>query len=500
MARIKEYNTEIGATADIGGRRAHTGDFFQPGNDGSGLIQAADIMADVVQRQEVSEVRARMAEVDAELTVDLKTRADAGELGDATFAETFNADAADRIAKIGDNVRTPAGRAAYQERAAATSAHFVKASGLYQADSMGKKAVLDYSRALDANRNILVRDPSRFDDVMQANDMAIGDRNGPYANLPAAARAKLAEDSREQLALSAVQGEIAQNPDVALARLNKGAWDSHLDADKTVTLKRSAESAIHARLVESDRLERAAAKARADAERKTEDSYFARFVKDPTSLSAVEIANSNLNPDDKWKWYGRISTGDKPMKTDAGVFKDLFERIHLPPDDPRAITDEKQLDPHFGNGVAPDSLNFLRTEISGRRTPEGMIESEMKKRMFDTAKSALSGSNSLLGIRDPKGDEQLQRYMAYFLPEYDKQRKAGKSAVELLDPGSPEYLGKAIQQYKRPWDDVLRDSFPAPDGSRKDYKSAAEVTADYQAGKISKGKAGEILRQKGWAK
>lgn len=459
MARIQEYNTQVGAGADIGGRRAQTGDFFQPGNDGSGLMEGAKMIEDTVQRQEVSDVRANMAETRAKWTVELKNRADAGELGDPTFAEKFNEDFANDVSKAGDNIRTAAGRAAYKESAAMLSAHFVEASGLYQADSMGKKAVFDYSRALDANRNTLIQDPFQFQSVLQENERALADRSGPYANMPAAAREKLQFDTRKELAMSAVQGEIGINPTVALERLNKGAWDQYLDADKTVQLKRSAEIAINAREVESNRLRVQADRARVEAERKTEDSFVKQIVTQPGSVSAVDVANSNLNPDDKLKWLGIISkeSTEKPLKTDGGVFTNLFERIHLPDEDPRAIKDEKQLDQYLGAGLNMEGLNSLRTELSGRRTEDGRIESELRKGHLDSIKSALTGSDPLLRIRDPKGDEQLQRYMAYFLPEYARQRKAGKTPVQLLDPDSPEYLGKAAERFKRSPQQFMQD-------------------------------------------
>ena len=499
MARIQEYNTEVGASADIGGRRAQGTDFYRGGNDGSALMNAADRIEDTVQRQEVSEVRAKMAEARAEWTVEMKTRADKGELGDSTFAEKFNEDFGNHVAKLGEGVRTAAGRAAYKESSALLSAHFLEASGIYQAESMGKKAVLDYSRALDANRNTLVQDPAQFPSVLLENERALADPNGPYGNMPAAKREELANVTRKELALSAVQGVIGKDPDFALEQLNKGAWAEYLDADKTVALKRSAEISIRAREIESNRLEAAAAKRQKEAERQTENAFIKQAVAEPGSVSAVDIANSILSPDDKLKWLGIIKKDDaeKPLKTDAKVFTDLFDRLHLPDDDPRAIKDEKQLDQYLGRGLSMEGLNNLRTELSGRRTEDGRIESELKKLHFDAVKSALTKSNGI--IKDPKGDEQVLAYMSWFLPTYAKARKSGKTDLDLLTPDGPDYLGKNLDRYKRSFEQILNDVFPVS-GAVKDYDDITDLVADVKSGKLSKQKGAEISKAKGWTR
>lgn len=459
MPRIQDYQTTVSAQADIGGRRATVADFGNVVDNGAALSQAADYIGEVVQRQEVSDVSAKMAEKRAEWTVKLQERANESELGDPEFASKFNEDFNNDISGLGDNIHTAAGRRVFKQSQAELTAHFVQSAGMYQAKSAGEKSVLDYSRALDANRNTLIADPSQFKTVLADSTRALDDREGSYAKMPAVDREKLKRQTEETLALSAVQGEIRLDPKAALDRLKDGAWASHLDADKTFTMQRQAEIGIHAKELEAARLEAAARKREGEAQKATENKFIAKLVEDPTSLSAKSVSDSNMLPDDKIKWLGIIDRAAKPgvMKTDPGVYLDLFERAHLPVDDPRAIKDESELDKYFGKGLTMDALKELRAEVSGKRTPEGQVEAELKKGLIDFAKSSLTGSNNVLGWRDPKGDEQLQRYMSYFLPEFAKQRQAGKSAIELLSPDSPDYLGKAIDQYKRPMAQMLKD-------------------------------------------
>jgi hypothetical protein len=138
----------------------------------------------------------------------------------------------------------------------------------------------------------------------------------------------------------------------------------------------------------------------------------------------------------------------------------LYQRIHLPDDDDKKLRDENELNKYFGNGLSMSDLNHLRDEMQGRQTTAGQIEGDLRKQVLEIAKGKLTKSNPLTGFRDPVGDEQMQRFMVFFLDEYKNQRAKGKSAVELLSPDSPMYLGKNINQFVRTPQQILRDMAP----------------------------------------
>ncbi len=451
MPRIHDYTQQVSAQGAIGGRRAQAGDFGTGVDTGAGLTSAADTLYDVEQRQEVSKVRTDMAQKRAEWTVNLQTAANESEIGDPNFAQRFIDKFGEDIAKSGDGIHTAAGRRAWQEATAQLTAHFTQTAGLYQAKSMGDKAVLDYKKGLDFDRNTLLLDPSTFNVVLAQSERGLDDPAGPYAEMPADKREQLRNNTRQELALSAVQGLIRQDPTEALDQLKSGKWAQYLDADKTYTMQRSAEIAINAAEVERDRIDRAKAKAQVEAQRATENEFIAKLVEDPNSLSAKEVSNSNMTPDDKLKWLGIIGKAGKPgaIKTDPAVYLDTYQRIGLPPDDPRHLG-EDDLPALVGHGLRLEDVNSFRSEIQGKKTEAGRIEGELKDGLLKLAKTSLTGADPLFRIRDRKGDEQLQKFTAWFLPEYSRQRQAGKSAVDLLDPNSKDYLGKAIDQYKRP--------------------------------------------------
>lgn len=105
-------------------------------------------------------------------------------------------------------------------------------------------------------------------------------------------------------------------------------------------------------------------------------------------------------------------------------------------------------------------MNHLRDEMQGKQTEAGKIENDMRQRVMDIAKGKLTKSNPLTGFRDPMGDEQYAKFMVYFMDAYKTQRAGGKSAVALLSPDSPDYLGKMISSYTRTNQQIMRDLAP----------------------------------------
>jgi hypothetical protein len=209
------------------------------------------------------------------------------------------------------------------------------------------------------------------------------------------------------------------------------------------------------RAEEAEALDKIQAEQRAHAaaegeRRKTQDEFLKRMQ--GGTLTAKDVLASNLDPfgsGSKEQFLGMLKVGVSggEMKTNNELYIELFNRIHAPDDFPGKITDENELNQYFGSGLNATSLSQLRGEISGRRTQEGSVESDLKKNFLDAAKGQISGSNPLLGIADPKGDEQYYRFLSYFLTAYDKAVRAGGNPAELLDPDGE--LAKSIGRFKR---------------------------------------------------
>ena len=195
-------------------------------------------------------------------------------------------------------------------------------------------------------------------------------------------------------------------------------------------------------------------------QQKTQNDFLDRMTHG--QLSTSDILHSNLSPfgeGSKEQMLNMLKANiDKPVKTDPATFNALFNRIHLQDGDPQKIVDENTLNQYVPLGkLSLEDVRRLRDEISGNQTADGAAEAELKKGMLDIAKSTLTKSNPLIGLQDPQGDTQLQRFTTYFLNEYKTQRKAGKTPQQLLDPGSPDYLGKRLSAYARSPQQIMND-------------------------------------------
>jgi hypothetical protein len=243
-----------------------------------------------------------------------------------------------------------------------------------------------------------------------------------------------------------------------------------------------ARQMINAQYIDQEHQMRLAQQAEELRQKQTQNTFLQRMS--DGKLDAQTVLNSNLAPfgsGSKDEFLNMLRARDKAPKTDSATFNELFARINLPDGSTGKITDANQLNAYLIDGrLDIQDLDKLRAEVEHKGTAEGEAEAKLKTGLYEVAKSTLTRSNPLIGLQDPIGDENLQRFTSWFLSEYQKQRGTGKSAAELLDPESPDYLGKRIRSYVRgPQDimkDVLQSATQAPGTAipRKPGESAAD--------------------------
>lgn len=216
-------------------------------------------------------------------------------------------------------------------------------------------------------------------------------------------------------------------------------------------------------------------------------------LSDPTQLNTPELKTAwSLAAPKLQEAILSASGSNKDLKEYGSGFYNLFKAIHAPDGDPTKITDFTKLYDHIGPGgdLTISGLDKLRNELSGKGTPESEAESQMKKQFFSNAKSQISGTNDMLGIKDPKGEELYLKFMATALSDYESGKKQGRSPMQMLNPDSPEYIGKSITGFKRSMNEKVNDMMQ--DGPAE--RTLAVIIQDVQTGKLSKeaGKAEAI--------
>lgn len=303
-----------------------------------------------------------------------------------------------------------------------------------------------------------------------------------------------------------------------------GDWRDFIEPSKRMAFVHQAQTraAENARAdeIEQMRQQRIAEQARAQAAEKTSNAFVQQLITDPTKADPKTLVNDpNLKAHEKWGLYqmmnSQLAGVGHDEKTYGPGFYGAYQAIHAPDGDPNRITDPAALyarvgqhkDPATGEMVDGDltvaGVDKLTNEIVGRRTPEGEAEATMKKAMLAGAQREISGTNDLLHLRDPKGDQLFLKFLADALPAYDKGRKDGKTSVQLLNPDSPDYVGKAIKNYKRPQNEWLKDMLEsnAPGGGTSDLDLTSQdgIIAAYRANKITRDDASAALIKGGFA-
>ena len=128
--------------------------------------------------------------------------------------------------------------------------------------------------------------------------------------------------------------------------------------------------------------------------------------------------------------------------TDPKVLNDVFDRVK-----DGKITDPDALWDYVGKGISLTDVGKLRQIVQGKGSP--MIEK--RKAFMSMAKSQISGTNPMMGIADPEGDQQFYKFLNEFDHIVEEKQKAGVPLSAMLDAkeGNKEYLGYLIKNYAR---------------------------------------------------
>jgi len=288
----------------------------------------------------------------------------------------------------------------------------------------------------------------------------------------------------------------------------------------------------------------ATAKARKEASEQARDGYVTRMMKGDMKGIIDQIANDqSLTPESRtilWDLAEKHSGSDveKEAATYGKGFWGAYTAIHAPPGDEARITDATQIYRRAGPGgdLTLAGAKELAKELQDKQLPGGEAESDMRKQFLLNARKQITGQDEGIGLKDPKGEEQFLKFQANFFPAYEAGKRAGKSPAQLLNPDSPDYLGKAIPSFVRDpatwFSDVMQDQPPAaapssgfslgipsflrpsqwwgapgatqpgaqPAFDPKTVRDLPSLVNAYHAGQVSKAQAQEIAVARGWAK
>lgn len=367
----------------------------------------------------------------------------------------------------GDNLITREGNLARDKIVNEMRMHFFEKTTADQSALGGIAVKSNLENAINTWSSTAYADPSSLETAIRGIDDTVNAQIGAHRLTPemaATVREQISDKAKASIAMAAARGMAENNPAEFQKALAAGRFDQYLNGDQQSVLSDYADRQTRAKIEDAERQKRIA---REDAEqtslaRRNEimQSWSANGrVSIPGNTQSAILSDPKLLPTDKdvlIDMAKRLSGPDaNELKNDPGTYISLFNRIHLPDGDPRKITDENMLNQYLGKGLNFTGITQLRGEIQGRRTEEGSVMADLKRNGIETMKHMLTGTNELLGLRDPNGDENLQRAMQVFLPAADRAIKAGENPADVYSMDG--LLGKTIAQFKRDPAQMLKD-------------------------------------------
>jgi len=282
----------------------------------------------------------------------------------------------------------------------------------------------------------------------------------------------------------------------------------------------------HGQAADEERARKLEEQARKQANDGAEDAILRNIWSDHPTVTQMDIVNNKaLTPQGIERMISQLNTaaqGRGMDKTLGPGFLEVFRAIHADPGDPGRITDPNKLVPLVGKQLTLPGYERAVKMIQERGTPEGDAEAQMKKQFFEhVAKPQITFENEELKIPDPKGQDRYLKFQAAAFAAYDEGKKAGKTPQQLLNPESPDYIGKLIDRFKptpaQAFADKVQDqppgffssvasaighvfssAPPAPPFDASKIGAYADLKAAVDAGKITGAEANRIGRERGW--
>lgn len=471
---VREYEADVNPAGPTETRQARDMD---TGNVGGALsrvgAQIADLGGQIHQRDvqnEVSDLSAKLAAAHEQFTDDLKNTLNNADPNDKSISDKFMQNYDDQMSEISDSVSTPEAQRYFERANAQMRAHFTVQSVGGQAALAGEAATSNIQTMASNYSSSLIKDPSSFDTVKNLSAAAIQEQVDA-GRIPKQKASELQAQIETGYAQSAIQGMIQSGQSgQAIADLKSGKWGDYFDGQQTFKMMKEAEQGVNAERIQAERQDSLQRQALAKAQEASQNDFLARMQPDADNpLTAQDILKSNLDPfgsGSKDQFLKMLkASGEEKIKTDPQAYLGIAQRIGLPDGDPNKITDDGPLYNAFEKGqLTHGALNELREELKGGKSDQGQQLQQLKNNFLQTAKDKLTKTNPMIGIKDPDGDEVYQKFMGDFFGQFNSGLKSGKTAQQMLTPGSKDYLGNLVQIYQRSPQDILKSAY-APESS-----------------------------------
>lgn len=226
-------------------------------------------------------------------------------------------------------------------------------------------------------------------------------------------------------------------------------WFNKLNWEQQFSIVHEAEQGVRANQVRDAQTLALQQEQKKALDQKTMNEMFNRIGADQNPLTVADVRSSNLDYQGKEHMLTAINAVTRGENaTDPKVFSDTFQRIHAADGDPNKISNPDDLIPMMGRGLSFEDVQKLRGEITGKNTPDGAMQADLKKNLFSMAKKQID--SSIFGVSiDSTGAQNFYKFQQAAMEYIDKSTKAGKSVHDIYSPDSKDYVGKLIPLFTR---------------------------------------------------
>lgn len=407
---------------------------------GADVSRADDVVYNRQEQDEASTAMADFAQARADWTNKLQTQMANGTLNVDQFKQQYQ----DSMDQMSDKYQTNLGRTVFQRQSARLGGSLLVSAMKGQAVIAGNKAVSDWQTAVNSNSDALMQNPAQFHDAYESMVEGIqGQVKAGAINQEQAT--KMIKASGAELSKGAIRGWANMNPQAAQHMLDQGAFDQFLDSDSKFRMQQEVRAYGEAQATDVLRQKKIADAAQAEASQNWSKTALPQLVNN--QLTPKAVLQSPMKWEDQVKWLNMIKAQSKAgAMTDPSLKNQLTERMLLPDNDPRKISDPSQLWGYVGKGLTPQDVVGMGNWF--RQTPEGQSLTNSRKMLLNTAKAAIANTGGLLGGHNAQGEYNLLQFTAALQNKEEAYRKEGKAISSLYDPTSADFFGKMIPHYQ----------------------------------------------------
>jgi len=485
MARIQEYLPEQSAAEPQGGASANLNvvDRFGEGVEqlGRGITETANVLENRASMMEAADAQEQVAGTKADFFNRVQDETKRGILDQNTLLDDYDNWASD----AGSKFSTPRGRAEFERASGRTRGSLIRWAAQGSAQIAGANEVASHTNAMNISSNIVMQDPSpgTFANEMGALDEKYnGYENDPNMNKNPAQLQAMKKQDQTLLADSMVKGVMQKSFDAVVSDMvssggkldprdprynavegllnhvdpdtGKNFLDDYLNADQKAALIKQSRANFNAAQTEGNRVLDVQKIQNEAAIQNWQTSIVPKMAAGTLSTKEIisgaqklgmtmEATQAMLKSNAE---IARLAAKGQ-TSTPPTVYNDINSRILN-----GQISSPEELMKQTSRGLTGDDYKTMLTMLD--KTPQGRANLSNEKSLIEFAKEKINSANG--GQKYAGGELQLMQFTNALQQAKQSAVNNGKSVDSVLNPSSPDFFGKNIQQYMQTPADIIK--------------------------------------------